>query len=588
MAIAPINNSAVAMSTTGTTGNTVGFDSTGSDLLILHIGSLNGTPITIANFSDSFGNTWTASTARNGGSAWLSQFWWCQPPANKVGASHTAVATLVGSFPSIQLLAFSGSKASDSLDTFTEANTYAGFSAATSVAVGAVIPSQGAELVLWALSGGVAATISGTTGTLAARAVAGNGAANAVYYQIQTLYASRNQTFSWAGAQQGATNAISFRSTSGGTPNGRLIGGAGKIVNYTSTPNLIYEYTQAYSVRFTLSKTRGNGALGVIYTTVPNDGVYAGHETFIADVDGSHLCRLWVRLIHSQTGPQWISVYGSTQLDDGLQHVIWITYDGSGTAAGVKVYVDSVADTMTTDTNGDTLGGLSIIGGAQVLQIANQTGFSYSLSESGEGSVADFFLETVLRDATYVATNSNIYTMPTPGSNTKQWTPARESTGTAVNSISPYGYNGTASSSAVWTGDPATAPSAPTIGTATAVDATDISISFTAGSNGGSTVTSATATTSPGGFTGTSSGGSPITINAAFVAGQAYTVTVTQTNIIGTSSASAASNSVTPKSNSPHGASSNSGSGFNRFGGGLAGPTSRENVAPGGSSNTFN
>jgi uncharacterized protein YhjY with autotransporter beta-barrel domain len=89
------------------------------------------------------------------------------------------------------------------------------------------------------------------------------------------------------------------------------------------------------------------------------------------------------------------------------------------------------------------------------------------------------------------------------------------------------------------------APAAPTIGTATASDA-QATITFTPPTvTGGDAITGYTATSSPGGLTGTCAN-SPCTVTG-LTDGTAYTFTVTATNAAGTSVASAASNSVTPK-----------------------------------------
>ena len=92
----------------------------------------------------------------------------------------------------------------------------------------------------------------------------------------------------------------------------------------------------------------------------------------------------------------------------------------------------------------------------------------------------------------------------------------------------------------------ASVPGTPTIGTATAGN-TQATVSFTTpGSNGGSAITGYTATSSPSGVTGTCAN-SPCTV-MGLTNSTAYTFTVTATNIAGTGGASAASNSVTPKS----------------------------------------
>jgi hypothetical protein len=96
-------------------------------------------------------------------------------------------------------------------------------------------------------------------------------------------------------------------------------------------------------------------------------------------------------------------------------------------------------------------------------------------------------------------------------------------------------------------------PGAPTIGTATQTGATTATVVYTApASDGGTAITSYTATSSPSGGTGTLSqaGSGTITVTG-LTESTSYTFTVTATNAIGTSAASAASNSITTPANVP-------------------------------------
>ena len=95
---------------------------------------------------------------------------------------------------------------------------------------------------------------------------------------------------------------------------------------------------------------------------------------------------------------------------------------------------------------------------------------------------------------------------------------------------------------------PVGVPDAPTISAATPGNTT-ASVTFTAGSNGGSAITGYTVTSSPAGGVDANAGTTGLTHGITGLSnGTAYTFTVTATNAIGVSAASAASNSVTPAS----------------------------------------
>ena len=117
----------------------------------------------------------------------------------------------------------------------------------------------------------------------------------------------------------------------------------------------------------------------------------------------------------------------------------------------------------------------------------------------------------------------------------------------------PYTFTVTASN-AVYTSEssvasspaitPITTPGAPTIGTATTLSDSEISVAFTPPSDGGgSPITSYTVTSSPGGYTATGTE-SPIVVSG-LNGGTGYTFTVTATNAAGTSDASGSSNQAT-------------------------------------------
>lgn len=125
---------------------------------------------------------------------------------------------------------------------------------------------------------------------------------------------------------------------------------------------------------------------------------------------------------------------------------------------------------------------------------------------------------------------------------------------TGLSSATRYDYRvsainavGTAEASSFVNATATTVPQAPTVGTATRVSDTQVSLTFTANATGGSTITSYTIVSSPSISISTNAGTtSPRTATGTYASGISYTFTIAAVNTNGTSTASAASGSVMP------------------------------------------
>jgi hypothetical protein len=187
--------------------------------------------------------------------------------------------------------------------------------------------------------------------------------------------------------------------------------------------------------------------------------------------------------------------------------------------------------------------GWSQVGGIASTVTAVTATDSPSGRSYNNGAAAITFTPGTILGKTYVVTSS-------PGSYTASGT-ASPITITGLQSSTQYTYTvvasnnyGTASASSASSAVTATTvPQAPTIGTATGGNA-QVSVAFSANATGGSSITGYTITSSPGNITASGST-SPVLVTG-LTNGTAYTFTITATNANGTSTASAASNSVTP------------------------------------------
>lgn len=163
---------------------------------------------------------------------------------------------------------------------------------------------------------------------------------------------------------------------------------------------------------------------------------------------------------------------------------------------------------------------------------------SWTAPSNNGATISGYFIERSTDGSSYSTLVANTGTTATTYSDT-----SLTSAQIYYYKVSAINVVGTGDSSAAASATATTVPQAPTIGTATAGDVS-ATVTYTAGATGGKAVSAYTATSSPGSLTGT--GASPITVSG-LTNGTAYTFTVTATNANGTSTTSAASNSVTPE-----------------------------------------
>lgn len=182
----------------GTNGTTDAIDTTGADLLVVHVGHGTGGDGTI---TDSKSNTWTALTTQGGEST----LWYCLNPT--VGTGHTFTVT-GGSFPSISVAAFSGEC------------TYDQESGGTDNQPGAITPAANGALLISGFahqqtSFGVVAVNSGFAIAAEFTYSAGGRIGSALAYFEQATAASIQPTWSNGVAARGVSMA-SFLPAGGG------------------------------------------------------------------------------------------------------------------------------------------------------------------------------------------------------------------------------------------------------------------------------------------------------------------------------------------------------------------------------------
>jgi hypothetical protein len=129
--------------------------------------------------------------------------------------------------------------------------------------------------------------------------------------------------------------------------------GVSDYVNMANETPFDFERTTQFSMEAWV-RPIPNGATQSILTKNANVAPFTGYQWTISAAGLQNF-----QLINSTTSTLYLSVIGTVNLYDGNWHHVVITYSGSSTAAGVKMYVDGVEDQATVLS--DTLGTNSIL-----------------------------------------------------------------------------------------------------------------------------------------------------------------------------------------------------------------------------------
>lgn len=380
------------------------------------------------------------------------------------------------------------------------------------------------------LSNGVAYTFT-VTATNGVGTSASSGASNSV-----TPKANQTITFANPGPQSFGTAPTLSASAS-----------SGLAVTFTSSTTGVCTITGAGALTFlttgtcTINADQAGNASTNAAPTVPHsfsvNAVVAGAPTIGTATAGDGQASVTFTAPASNGGSA-ITTYTATSTPPG----------GTGSCAGpaactitVSPLTNGTAYTFTvTATNGVGTGSASAASNAVTPKTAQTITFnnpgaqnfgtSPTLTASATSSLAVTFTSSTSSVCT--VTSGGVLTFVTAGSCTINADQAGNAT-----------YQPAAQASQTFTVN-AVVPNAPTSPVATAGD-TQASVTFTAPpSTGGAIITSYTVTSNPGAITATGAA-APIVVTG-LTNGVAYTFTVTATNVVGPSTASVASNSITP------------------------------------------
>src|SRR3984957_17834763 len=243
------------------------------------------------------------------------------------------------------------------------------------------------------------------------------------------------------GVTQGAHGTVAITSVT----NPAVSISSGQEINAGSV--LAYDRSQPFTVMAQLDVAQKPTQVAVIASNLVGSGsAHPGYQMFI-DPTG----HLQVRLVSNYSTGNDIDVQSSFVVTDGNWHDVAVSYDGSGSASGIKIYEDGKQDTATT-VIANSLTGSIVSSTPAPLIIGNQAGYesSYDL----HGSLEQFSISNVVRSAAYIAQYSSPSSVAPVDANTALDYHFNQNTGTIVDDHSSNGHNATLSSSAMWISGP--------------------------------------------------------------------------------------------------------------------------------------
>lgn len=193
-------------------------DTTGSNLIVVHVADYGGTGL--GTLSDSKSNTWTPLTGFSQGGGSTSQIYYCYNPTTDAAQTFTYSGSAI--YPSIQVMAFSNSASSPF-----DVENGNGQNFGSTLTTGSVSPSQDNELIVAgcsALSGSpVISSIDSGFNYLLQSTVTANSSAGGFAYLIQTTAGAVNPAWSKTFGAAAAASIATFKAGGAAGPTtGRL------------------------------------------------------------------------------------------------------------------------------------------------------------------------------------------------------------------------------------------------------------------------------------------------------------------------------------------------------------------------------